>query len=99
MSVPPTATAAIAVSGDLDEPRGEALLRDVAIAIDDGVSRIEVDLQGIQSFTAAGAGLLVACRDLGSRLPDGLVFRTVSGPGEAALLAAFAEDGVEFGST
>ena len=52
---------------------------------------MDIDLCSLTGYTDAGAGSLVACRDLCTELPDGLHYRTGQGPGRDALLAAYAE--------
>ena len=84
-------TVVLAVVRCLDEAAGGALLDATSAALDRGPSRIEVDLRALDSFTDAGARALVGCRDLGSKLPEGLHYRTGRGPGREALLAAYTD--------
>ncbi|HYZ97989.1 MAG TPA: hypothetical protein VE575_04505 [Acidimicrobiales bacterium] len=79
----------IAVEQCLDEPTGLALIDASTAAVDTGPTRLDIDLRGIDSFTETGAQALVACRTLGSKLPEGLHYRTGRGPGREALLAAY----------
>ncbi len=84
-------TVVLAVVRCLDEAAGGALLDAASAAVDAGPSRIDVDLRALDSYTDAGARALVGCRDLGSRLPEGLHYRTGRGPGREALLAAYTD--------
>lgn len=84
-------TVVLAVVHCLDEEAGGALLDAASAAVDAGPSRIDVDLRSLDSYTDAGARALVGCRDLGSRLPEGLHYRTGRGPGREALLAAYTD--------
>lgn len=82
----------VSVGGILDRPTGNRLVDAVARGIDRGlprVQRVEIDLQGLSAFTAAGAEALVRCRGFGRRLPGGLHYTTVDGPGREAFLTAF----------
>jgi hypothetical protein len=84
-------TVVLAVVRCLDEAAGGALVDAASAAVDSGPSRIDVDLRALDSYTDAGARALVSCRDLGSRLPEGLHYRTGRGPGREALLAAYTD--------
>ena len=84
-------TVVLAVIHCLDEAAGGALVDAASAAVDSGPSRIDVDLRALDSYTDAGARALVSCRDLGSRLPEGLHYRTGRGPGREALLAAYTD--------
>jgi hypothetical protein len=79
----------IAVERCLDQSTGEALIEAATAAIATGPSRLDIDLQGLESFTDDGARALAACGTLGSQLPAGLHYRTSRGPGREALLAAY----------
>jgi hypothetical protein len=85
-------TVVIAVERRLDQPTGEALVEAAGAAVATGPSRLEIDLRGLESFTDDGARALVACRGLGSKLSEGLHYRTGRGPGREALLSAYADD-------
>ena len=54
----------------------DALVRSLARAL----PRVEVDLQGVTSFTEEGVGWLAACHALAPELVDGLHYRTGPGP-------------------
>ena len=84
-------TVVLAVISCLDEAAGGALVDAASAAVDAGPSRIDVDLRALDSYTDAGARALVSCRDLGTRLPEGLHYRTGRGPGREALLAAYTD--------
>jgi hypothetical protein len=86
-------TVVLAVVRCLDEAAGGALLDAASAALVAGPTRrIEVDLRALDSFTDAGARALVGCRDLGTKLPEGLHYRTGRGPGRDALLAAYTDE-------
>ena len=80
---------AISVHGPLDDATGLALVDVTRAALENSPERIDIDLRAVLSHTDSGAAALVACRDLGASLPDGLHYRTATGPGGDALLAAF----------
>jgi hypothetical protein len=80
----------IAVSGCLDAEVGAALVRAAREAAGDGTTRVDIDLQQLEAYTAEGAASLVACRTVGDGLADGLHYRTGPGAGRDALLAAYA---------
>jgi hypothetical protein len=82
-------TVVLAVVHCLDEAAGGALLDAASAALDSAPDRIDVDLRALDSFTDAGARALVGCRDLSTRLPEGLHYRTGRGPGRDALMAAY----------
>lgn len=82
-------TVVIAVERRLDRPTGEALVEAAGAAVATGPSRLDIDLRGLESFTDDGARALVACRGLGSKLSEGLHYRTGRGPGREALLVAY----------
>jgi hypothetical protein len=85
-------TVVLAVVRCLDEAAGGALLDAASAAVVAGPTRrIEVDLRALDSYTDAGARALVGCRDLGTKLPEGLHYRTGRGPGREALLAAYTD--------
>jgi hypothetical protein len=86
-------TVVLAVVRCLDEAAGGALLDAASAALVSGPTRrIEVDLRALDSYTDAGARALVGCRDLGTKLPEGLHYRTGRGPGREALLAAYTDE-------
>jgi hypothetical protein len=82
--------AVLAVGARLDAETGAALLAAARAVATTGISRIDIDLRGLLSFTPAGAEALVACRDLAAALSEGLHYRTGQGAGRDALLAAYA---------
>jgi hypothetical protein len=84
-------TVVIAVCPALDEAAGAALLHAATAATDTGSRRVDVDLRALESYTEVGARALVRCRDLGSRLPEGLHYRTGRGAGRDALLVAYTD--------
>lgn len=86
-------TVVIVVRQMLDEREGAALLSAATAAVDAGSERLDIDLRGLEGFTDEGARALVACRQLGSRLAEGLHYRTGRGPGREALLVAYQDAG------
>jgi len=83
------AVVAISVHGVLDAVVGRNLVEATEAAVARTPARIDIDLRAVESHTDDGAAALVACRDVGASLPDGLHYRTTNGPGGDALLAAF----------
>lgn len=84
-------TVVIAVERTLDAREGEALVEAARAALAAGPARLDIDLRALEGYTEEGARALVACRDLGAELPEGLHYRTGKGPGREALLAAYQE--------
>lgn len=84
------AAATVVVSGPLDAPAGEALHDALVRSLARSLPRVEVDLQGVTSFTVEGVAWLTACHALAPDLADGLHYRTGPGPGRDALLASYA---------
>lgn len=83
----------VSITGVLDIHAGRALVAAVAEAVQAGRRRLEVELSDISGYDDDGAGALLACRDLGQTLADGLHYRTCSGgPGQEVLLHAYAGD-------
>ena len=78
-------------TGCLDGTAGSALLAAAAAAIGSGVTRLDVDLRGIDASTPDGAASLVACRAMAAGLAEGLHYRTGRGAGREALLAAYTD--------
>jgi hypothetical protein len=92
-AVEPTAAGdvvVLTVRGRLDSGTGAALVRAAATAVSDAAVRVDIDLRSITGFTGDGARWLHRCRRLSEELPEGLHYRTGRGPGQAALLAAYA---------
>lgn len=82
-------TVVLSVAGLLDADAGGALLAALDAALEVAPERVEVDLAGVADFTPEGLDALQSCREFSFRLVDGLHYRTVPGPGQAAFLAAF----------
>src|SRR5690349_15167609 len=81
----------VTVDGSLDIDTGAVLVAEVKAAVAAGSTRLEIDLQSIDSFDEAGAAALVACRDAADGIEGGLHYRTCSGgAGQDALLQAYA---------
>jgi hypothetical protein len=104
--MPPAAAIPVRVAADgrtlvlrlgfrLDDDTGVALLEATRAAAASGAERLDIDLRSVQFFTPAGAAALVECRDIGADLPDGLHYRTGKGPGQDALLSAYADHAAE----
>ena len=82
----------LTVGGALDVDTGAVLVAEVLAAIEAGSTRLEIDLQEIESFDDAGAAALLACRNAAGTIDGGLHYRTCSGgPGQDALLQAYAD--------
>ncbi len=77
------------LSDALDSATGSALVAAAESAVDTAPERIDIDLQGLRSWTEGGVPALVRCREICRDLPDGLHYRTGRGPGREALLAAY----------
>ena len=86
-------TTVLAVGGSLDTDTGQLLVAEVKAAIERGTNRLDIDLQGIESFDEPGAAALLTCRDAAGDLDGGLHYRTRSGGvGQDALLQAYAHE-------
>lgn len=81
----------LTVRGCLDGAAGAALLEAAAHAAETPPARIVIDLCSLSGFTPEGARWLLRCRRLSAGLRDGLHYRTGRGPGQEALLVAYAE--------
>lgn len=83
-------TVVITVRHQLDADAGRSLVDSATTAVrTPGVSRLDIDLRELGSFTPEGARTLIVCRSLGAGLPDGLHYRTGRGAGRDALLTAY----------
>ncbi len=82
-------TVVLSVAGVLDGQAGGALLSALDAALAVAPTRIEVDLAAVEDFTDDGLDALQSCRDAATQLPEGLHYRTMPGPGQAAFFAAF----------
>lgn len=82
-------TVVLSVTGRLDAEAGAALLAALNAALEISPDRVDVDLVAVDDFTPEGLDALQACRGLSCRLAQGMHFRTVGGPGQAAFLEAF----------
>ncbi|MEA3019415.1 MAG: hypothetical protein QOI47_939 [Actinomycetota bacterium] len=84
----------LTVGGALDMNTGQVLIAAVLDAVEAGSTRLDIDLSDIDGFDDAGAAALLACRDAAGELDGGLHYRTCSGgPGQDALLHAYADEG------
>jgi anti-anti-sigma regulatory factor len=83
----------VTVDGPLDVDSGAELIAEVRAAVAAGSTRLEIDLQSIDSFDAAGAAALAECREAAGTIEGGLHYRTCSGgAGQDALLQAYATE-------
>lgn len=82
----------LTVRGRLDGSTGAALVRAAATAVAEEAVRVDIDLGSITSFTADGARWLARCRRLSTQLREGLHYRSGRGPGQQALLVAYADE-------
>jgi hypothetical protein len=82
----------ITLKGRLDAHAGVELLATLQEEIDNGPSRVDVDLQSVEDWTPEGARALRRARRLGRVLEDGLHYRCSAGAGHDALLDAFTDD-------
>lgn len=81
------------VRGCLDGAAGAALVKAASeAAVERAPSRINIDLCSVTGFTPEGARWLLRCRRLSADLRDGLHYRTGRGPGQEALLVAYADE-------
>ena len=79
----------ITLDGHLDADAGNKLVDTVMSTLLGSVTRIDIDLSVLESFTGNGAMALARCRELCMHLSDGLHYRTEGGAGQLALLSAF----------
>ena len=83
----------LTVRGCLDGAAGAALVKAASdAAVERRPSRIDIDLCSVTGFTPEGARWLLRCKRLSADLRDGLHYRTGRGPGQEALLVAYAEE-------
>ena len=76
-------------SGCLDDEAGRQLIGATRAAAAAATRRIEIILDGLDSFTAGGIAALSACARLHDRVPDGIGLLASGGVGRQALLATF----------
>jgi len=89
-ATPADGTVTIALTGRLDANAGVELLATLLARLDDGATRVDIDLLGIEGWSPEGARALRRCRRLARNLTGGLHYRTGPGAGHDALLEAFA---------
>lgn len=87
----PEGTLELALSGMLDQRAGERLLEILHRGVVDGAKRVTIDLRHLEGLTEEGTAALGECRALGTRFPEGLHYRSDSGPSRAALLVALGD--------
>jgi anti-anti-sigma regulatory factor len=80
----------VTVRGRLDAATAVELESVVRELVDKGAPGLDIDLRDVSDWSEAGADGLVRCHRLAARLADGLRYRTGRGPGQEALLAAYA---------
>ena len=90
VAAPADGSVTITLNGRLDANAGVELLAALQAHLDAGVSRIDIDLLGIDDWNPEGARALRRCRRLARNLAGGLHYRTGPGVGHDALLEAFA---------
>jgi hypothetical protein len=77
------------VCGHLDVRTGGELLHVVRSAVDRHPSRLEIDLQAMETFTPEGVAALSACGAYTGSFPGGLHMRTMGDAAREAVLTAF----------
>jgi hypothetical protein len=78
----------LSFKGRLDTVAGRLLLRVIESADAPGVAQLEVDVNGVTSFTPDGAAALAACRHrMRGRFPGGLHYLAGTSVGHQVLLA------------
>ena len=83
-----TGTIVLTLQGCLDEEAGRTLMQAAEGAAANRAARIEIVLDGLESFTEEGAAALCACARLHGTVPGGVALRAGGGVGRQALLAA-----------
>jgi hypothetical protein len=83
-----TGTIVLSLQGRLDGEAGKTLVEAAQGAAANRAFRIEIVLDGIDSFTEEGIAALGACARLHGALPGGVALRAGGGAGRQALLAA-----------
>jgi hypothetical protein len=81
-------TIVLTLQGCLDEDAGRTLVDAASGAAANRAFRIEIVLDGLESFTDEGAAALGRCARLHDSLPGGVALRAGGGVGRQALLAA-----------
>lgn len=82
----------VTIEDQLDVAAARALIDVANTVIAHGIDRLDIDLRMLDGFTTEGVVALVTCRELCRSLPRGLHYRTGTGPGREALLAAYEQD-------
>jgi hypothetical protein len=83
-----TGTIVLTLQGCLDEEAGRTLMEAAEGAAANHASRIEIVLDGLESFTEEGVAALGACARLHATVPGGVGLRAGGGIARQALLAA-----------
>ena len=83
-----TGTIVLTLQGCLDGEAGRTLMQATEGAAANRASRIEIVLDGLESFTEEGAAALGACARMHKTVPGGVALRAGGGVGRQALLAA-----------
>ena len=87
-----TGTIVLSLQGCLDEDAGRTLMQAAEVAAANRAFRIEIVLDGLESFTEQGAAALCRCARLHGTVPGGVALRAGGGVGRQALLAACAPE-------
>lgn len=80
-------TIVAAVVGDLDSEAGEVMRELVTAALDQGATRVEIDLREVRGYTSDGVNGLAALHGPSACAHPPIVFVAESRAGRAALLA------------
>jgi hypothetical protein len=83
-----TDTIVLTLQGCLDGEAGQMLLEATTSAAAAHARRVEIVLDGLESFTDDGAAALCRCARLHTTVPGGVALRAGGGVGRQALLAA-----------
>jgi hypothetical protein len=86
------ATLVLRPEGCLDDDAGQALVTAARAAVGRPAARVEIVLDGIESFTDGGIAALNACARLHDQVAGGVGLLASGGAGRAVLLAACRPD-------
>jgi hypothetical protein len=76
----------VQVTGELDETSGRDLTATCSRVLQQGPSRLDVDLRNVTAYTPEGAAALSECLRLGRHLVDGVNVQVCTDSGRRALL-------------
>jgi hypothetical protein len=88
----PNETLVLRPEGCLDDDAGQALVVATREVVGRRAARVEIVLDGIESFTEGGIAALSACARLHDQVAGGVGLLASGGAGRAALLAACRPD-------